>query len=242
MTRNIRVFLLGEAILAAFGGFILPVYVLYFRYYQVTLFEVALSAAVFEASVLIAQIPTGLFADRYGRKLSVIIGFGLYLASGALFIGWRCFEGFIAAEILFGIAEAFISGAGEALAVDSIPEKNRSDGLRSLFARRSRIRIVVISLFMVAAGYLFTINMSVTFYPVLLGGAAGMIVSFFYVANPQSRASEEKIGFIEPLKLMVSRIKRAPVLKAVFVLGLAANFAFEGTRFSMAWWFDDSKG
>ena len=120
MTRNIKVFLLAETVLAACGGFILPIYVLYFRYFCITLFQVALLAAVFEASVLVFEIPTGLFADRYGRKLSVGIGFFLFAVSGLVFLLYRNFTGFLMAEVLFGLAEAFISGAGEALAVDSI--------------------------------------------------------------------------------------------------------------------------
>ena len=82
MTRNIRIFLTTEAILAAFGGFILPIYVLYFRYFNITIFEVAILAVVFEASVLLFELPTGLFADKCGRKLSVIIGFAIFSASG----------------------------------------------------------------------------------------------------------------------------------------------------------------
>jgi MFS family permease len=227
MPRNIKLFLVIEALTAGFGGFILPVYVLYFRYYQVSLFEVALLAVIFEATVLLSEIPTGLFADRCGRKPSVIIGFGLFAVSGLIFILFRSMPGFIAAEILFGLAEAFISGAGEALAVDSIQEKDKTAMLKRMYALRSRVRIAVTSIFMVAAGYLFARNISITFYPVLIGGAGGLIVSLFLVSPKSADYKRNQPRLSEPLRNMVRSIKLIPIIKVVFVLSLVANFAFE---------------
>lgn len=227
MPRNIKVFLITEALVAGFGGFILPVYVLYFRYYQVTLFEVALLAVVFEAAVLVSEIPTGLFADRYGRKLSVSIGFFLFAVSGLVFILFRNLTGFIMAEILFGIAEAFISGAGEALAVDSIREPDKGPMLRKIFTLRSRIRIAVITVFMISAGYLFSLNISITFYPVLIGGAGGLLASFFFVSERREQKPGEKPCLWAPLKNLIRQIRLLAILKVVFIASLVANFAFE---------------
>lgn len=226
MSRNSTVYLTIEAILAGFGGFILPIYVLYFRYYNITLFEVALLAAVFEAAVLISELPTGLVADRFGRKLSVILGFACFTVSGLVFILFRNLTGFLIAEVLFGVAEAFISGAAEALAVDSIPDGDRQGALQRLYTRRSRIRIAVTALCMIAAGYAYSRNVSVTFYPVLFGGIAGLATSWFFVDTRRQR--QDGTGeFFAPLKLMFRRLKISAVLKVLFILALTANFAFE---------------
>lgn len=227
MTRNSRVYLITQAILAGFGGFILPVYVLYFRYYHITLFEVALLAAVFEAAVLLAEIPTGLFADRFGKKLSVAIGFVIFAGSGLMFILFRHLAGFIVAETLFGLAEAFISGAAEALAVDSFPDEHKDAMLRRLYTLRSRIRIAVTTICMIAAGYIFSRNISITFYPVLAGGMAGFFTALLYVDSREPERPGPASGFFQPFTLMVRRIRASATLKTVFVLALVANFAFE---------------
>jgi MFS transporter, DHA3 family, tetracycline resistance protein len=227
MSRNSTVYLIVEAILAGFGGFILPIYVLYFRYYNITLFEVALLAAVFEASVLISEIPTGLIADRFGRKLSVMLGFACFAISGLVFVLFRDLTGFLAAEILFGIAEAFISGAAEALAVDSLPAEGRQGSLQQLYTRRSRIRIAVTAVCMIVAGYAYSRSVSITFYPVLLGGAAGLAASWFFVEVGGGKNGGEALKFFAPLALMFRRLKVSSVLKVLFVLALTANFAFE---------------
>lgn len=228
MTRNIRIFLVTEAILAACGGFILPIYVLYFRYFNITLFEVALLAAVFEASVLIFEIPTGLLADRFGRKQSVAVGFTLFAVSGLVFILFRNLTGFIIGEVIFGLAEAFISGAGEALAVDSIEEKDKDRLLNRTFILRSRVRIAATTVFMLGAGFLFAANVSITFYPILLGGLAGLSASMFFVVNRNGDADGQQPGFFTPIGKMFRQIKLSPLLKIIFILSVAANFSFEG--------------
>lgn len=227
MTRNIRIFLTTEGILSACRGFIFPIYVLYFRAFDVSLFGVALLAAVFEATILIAEIPTGMFADRFGRKRSVVIGFGFFALSGAVFTLFPYLNGFILGEIFFGLAEAFISGAGEALAVDSIPPAERDDRLPRLFTLRSRIRIGLTTLFMLLAGAVFSLDARLTFHPVFFGGVAGMFVASFFVAEHPS-AAVTRPDIFDPIRLLFRRLNATAVLRVIFVTSLVANFSFEG--------------
>lgn len=233
MPRNSLTFLILEAVRTACGGFILPIYVLYFRYYHISLFEVALLAVIFEASVLIFELPTGLLADHFGQRKSVITGFFLFALSGLIFIFWRSMSGFVFAEILFGLSEAFISGAGEALAVDSIDADKRAEALPRLFTLRSRIRIIVISVAMLTAGYAFSHNQVVTFYPILAGGLIGILVAFRFrsnraVGSETTNTKQTSIRFWEPISILLQKLKTDRVIPAIFGLALVANFAFEG--------------
>ncbi len=228
MTRNVRIFLTLEGILAASRGFIFPIYVLYFRTFGISLFDVALLAAIFEATVLIAEIPTGLFADRFGRKPSVIIGFFLFAVSGAFFTLFRHLDGFIFGEIFFGLAEAFISGAGEALAVDSLPRETRSAALPRLYIMRSRIRIALTTFFMLGAGLIFTLDARITFHPVFLGGVAGAVVATFFISDHRPRDGAPRFDFWAPLHLLRRRLSWSGLLRVIFVMSLVANFSFEG--------------
>ncbi|MGB2979992.1 MAG: hypothetical protein WBC77_01960, partial [Candidatus Zixiibacteriota bacterium] len=73
MKDTVRIYSATRFLIALAFGTILPVYVLYFRHYQINLFEIALLAATFEASILLLEIPTGLVADIYGRRISVVL-------------------------------------------------------------------------------------------------------------------------------------------------------------------------
>lgn len=67
---------------------------------------------------LISEVPTGAFADRYGRKLSAVIGaIGGALIPLIVFVGGN-FTAYIIAGVISGISSAFVSGSLESLIRD----------------------------------------------------------------------------------------------------------------------------
>ena len=66
------------------------------------------------------EVPTGAVADRFGRKVSVALGGFLVAAASLLYGTLPHLAVFVAAEALFAVAIALISGADEALAYDSL--------------------------------------------------------------------------------------------------------------------------
>ena len=90
---------------------------------------------------LLAEIPTGAFADRYGRRRAVILGdaitaFGLGLVPLAALADGT--GQLIMVSAFFGVAglgQAMVSGAGEAWVVDNLAVAGRSDLVESYFAR-----------------------------------------------------------------------------------------------------------
>lgn len=95
-------------------------------------FELVLVGTVLELTVLIFEGITGVIADTYSRKLSIIIGMFI-LGMGFMFEGsiiWL--QGFdlmipfvawvMLAQVLFGIGHTFISGADSAWMVDEVGE------------------------------------------------------------------------------------------------------------------------
>ena len=77
--------------------------------------QLVLVGTVLELTVFVFEIPTGVVADTYSRRLSVIIG---YVLIGICFLieGWvPIFVFILAAEFIRGIGETFISGAASAI-------------------------------------------------------------------------------------------------------------------------------
>ena len=84
--------------------------------------QLVLVGTVLEISVFIFEIPTGVVADVYSRRLSVIIGslligFG-FIVEGTLPI----FAWVLVAQVLWGVGATFTSGAGDAWLADEIGE------------------------------------------------------------------------------------------------------------------------
>jgi len=82
-------------------------------------------------AMVFTEVPTGLFADRYGRKIALSSG-SCTLAAGFLILyqGSTYLE-FCAGQIALGVGHALLSGAPTAMLFDSLRQSNRgSDFLR----------------------------------------------------------------------------------------------------------------
>jgi MFS transporter, DHA3 family, tetracycline resistance protein len=97
--------------------------------------ELVLMGTAMEAAVFLFEIPTGVVADMYGRKLSLIIGFiGMgvaWMAVGLVSAAWLI----IALWAFWGLSYTFTSGAYEAWITDEVGSEN----VGSLFLRGQRI-------------------------------------------------------------------------------------------------------
>jgi len=227
-SKNIKLFYLLETILSLLSGLILPVYVVYFRHYGVTLFQVALLAAVFEATIILFEIPTGLFADRFGRRLSTSVGFFGFLISGIIFLSVRNFAGFLAAEIVFGIAETFISGALEALAVDSLKQTEKDTYLPRLFSNRTIFRTSAMVLSMVAGGFLASRFLPYLFAPFIILAILGTIFSFYLTEPPRNLILGSGERTRKGISAVFHLMNSSKIIMAIFVVGIFSNLAFEG--------------
>ncbi|MDA1073325.1 MAG: MFS transporter [Proteobacteria bacterium] len=73
--------------------------------------QMVLVGTVLEASVFLFEIPTGIVADLYSRRLSVVIGHVL-VGAGFLIIGFtESFAVVLLSQVIWGIGATFISGA-----------------------------------------------------------------------------------------------------------------------------------
>jgi MFS family permease len=105
---------------------IAPVATLYFLDLGITLGQVVMAQVFYSLGALIAEIPTGVFADTFGRRLSIIIGHGISLLCvlGFLIVPGA---GFLYTINLFqGVAAGFLSGSTEALLFES--ERSNASG------------------------------------------------------------------------------------------------------------------
>src|SRR5688500_10598664 len=100
-------------------------------------FQLVIVGTAMEAAVFLFEVPTGVVADLFSRKLSIVIG---HLGMGAAFLleaSWASFVGVLLAQSLWGIAYTFTSGATIAWVTTEMGEPSRRD-LASLFLRASR--------------------------------------------------------------------------------------------------------
>lgn len=103
---------------------------LYFVDRGLTLFEVNALDSIVLLSVFLAEVPTGILADRIGRKWSVILGLLFHATGEGLVLFGQSFAAFAGMCVLIGIGFAFQSGATESLIYDTLPEEGRENAMK----------------------------------------------------------------------------------------------------------------
>ena len=127
--------------------------------------QLVLLGTAMELALLLAEVPTGVVADAFSRKWSVVIGF---VGVGAAQIVAGVVETFgvlIVAQILWGVAYTFRSGAETAWVTDELGGPER---VEPLLLRRARLQLVV-SVFSIGAGALLARATSLSTSVVLSG-------------------------------------------------------------------------
>ena len=95
---------------------------LYLQTRGLTLGQIGSLGSILITSSLLAEVPTGILADKIGRKWSVVIALFIQTAGEYLYLFTNNYWGFALISALAGIGFAFASGAGEALLYDSLPK------------------------------------------------------------------------------------------------------------------------
>jgi MFS family permease len=228
---KIRIFCAIRFLTSFALGTILPVYVLYFRHYQINLFEIALLAVVFEASILIFEIPTGAVADVYGRRISVILSAILSLISGLVFIFFPLLAGFIIAEIIGGLGETLRSGALEAWLVDSLKHEGREERQKSAFVRGIRFRVLGNLLGLILGGYLASLNMRLVWMPFAVIFFILCLLLILWMREEytiEKRESDRVLSnFSGTIKQSLKVLGSQKLIFALIVLSLFSEFSFE---------------
>ena len=128
---NVRLFIIFRVLFNA--RFYYPVFSILFLDFGLTLSQFAILNAVWAATIVLCEVPSGALADTIGRRNLLVFAGSLMVMEVAL---WAfvprenlsvLFWVFVLNRILSGMAEAAASGADEALAYDSLTQQGNSE-------------------------------------------------------------------------------------------------------------------
>ncbi len=125
--RNIRLFIAFRVFFNS--RFYYPVFTILFLDFGLTVAQFSILNAVWAATIVLAEVPSGALADIVGRKrLLVFATFVMIIEIGIISFVPRSHPGlifsvFLVNRVLSGLAEAAASGADEAIAYDSLAQE-----------------------------------------------------------------------------------------------------------------------
>lgn len=136
----------------AFGYAIVPFVWLLVEARGLGIADYAALQSIYYVSTLLAELPTGILADRHGRRF-VLIAAGLVQAAGfsALALG-RDFAAFAGAHVLLGIGQAMLSGTPAALLYDTLLARGTPESYLRLEAKNTLYRLCGSSAAFLAGG------------------------------------------------------------------------------------------
>ncbi len=131
--------------------------------------QLILVGTTLEISAFLFEVPTGIVADVYSRKLSIIIG---YILMGVGFLVEGFFPSFLPillAQVIWGLGYTFTSGATQAWISDEIGE----DPANKLFLRATQVGLFASLIGMALATLIGANNVAL---PLRVGSAGVMLI------------------------------------------------------------------
>ena len=101
-------------------------FILYLRQKGLSYTEIGSLYALRELVTNFSEVPTGIIADTYGRKKSLVFSFVAYIISFLLFFTGSSYLWFLGAFLLYGLGDAFRSGTHKAMIMDYLKMKGWS--------------------------------------------------------------------------------------------------------------------
>jgi DHA3 family tetracycline resistance protein-like MFS transporter len=192
-------------------------------------FQLVLAGTVFEGAILLFEVPTGVVADTFGRRRSVIIGM-LILGAALVLEGMvPLVAAVLIAEAIGGVGETFLSGATDAWLADEIGEAQ----VGRVYLRAAQINRFIGIAGMLASVGLASIQLNL---PIVLGGALYLALGLFLAlcmpehgfrpAPRNARAGWRPV--VATLGEGVEMVRTRPLLLALLAVNLFAGAASEG--------------
>ncbi|RLT45427.1 MAG: MFS transporter, partial [Chloroflexi bacterium] len=191
--------------------------------------QLVLVGTTLEMSAFLFEAPTGILADVYSRRLSVIIGVALmgigFVIEGSL----PFFAAVLLNQVIWGLGYTFTSGASEAWLADEIGEAAAGP----VFLRASQVSQVAGLLAIPLSVALATVALQL---PIVLGGLLFIgLTLFLWLAMPENgftpTPAEERSSWrqmLETARAGVQMVRTRPLLRVILAVSLVVGLYSEG--------------
>jgi DHA3 family tetracycline resistance protein-like MFS transporter len=191
--------------------------------------QLVLVGTLLEATCFLGEVPTGVVADLYSRRLSIIIGVVMtgagFLLEGAV----PRFEAVLLAQVIWGLGATFLSGATQAWISDEIGEAAAGPA----FLRAAQVQQICTLLAVPVSVALASVYLNV---PILVG-ATLMLVLGGYLAlampetgfRPRPRPNQATWhAMANIVREGGSAVRASPLLLTLLLVAAVTGMASEG--------------
>lgn len=206
------------------------IWVVYLNNYRgFSLIEITTLDGIFFLATVLAELPTGVVADRYGRKLSLILSSATLAIAVFVFGIADHYLVVVLSYIFWGIAEAFESGANSALLYDSLRLAGRTEDYTRMQGRMNASGFAAgLAGGLIGAPLAAATNLAVPVLASAVLAALGIVVALL-LQEPPRGIHERRLSYRAIFRAGLDLPRRDPALRyALLFAALAA-----GTMFSV---------
>ena len=191
--------------------------------------QLILVGTTLEISAFVFEVPTGIVADVYSRRLSIIIGYFL-MGIGFLVEGFfPSFLPILLAQVIWGLGYTFTSGATQAWISDEIGE----DDANKLFIRATQIGLFAS---LIGIGLATLVGVNSVAMPLRVGSAGILMIGVILAVimpetgfHPTPREDRTTWGHMwHTFKQGVDTVRAKPRLMNIVFIGLFYGIYSEG--------------
>ncbi|MCK8060714.1 MULTISPECIES: MFS transporter [unclassified Fusibacter] len=183
------------------------IWMLFLAYRGMSLLEIGILESIFHISSLLMEIPTGIVADRFGRKTSRVMGRVLALVGTALMLSSHSFWMFAVAFVFSSLSYNMESGAGDALVYDTLVEIGESNrymkikGIIELCFQTAKTSSLIIG------GWIATFNYELGYGISILINVLAIISALSFKEPTVHQTDQKKVSMLGHIKGSIGVIR-----------------------------------
>jgi len=204
--------------------FLSPVAVFFFQQRGLNYFQILALESILVLFIFLFEVPTGIFADKFGRKKSIVIGTLLLALEPLIFIFANNFIWFAIAFAISGIGITFHSGTIEALIYDHLKSNNREKEMKKAMGSFGSASLVAMVVAPIIGSYSAKDLLMPQFIFLILMTVGAMLIGFILsllIKDTKQKEVEEE----NPISLIKEGTKFIKENKSLFHIILLSMFA-----------------
>ncbi len=188
--------------------------------------QVSLLLGAWSLGILILEIPSGIAADLWGRRNTLLISKCAFLGGLIFFIAFPSFWGFMAGMMMWAINESFMSGAEEALVYDFLKENGAETNFSILLTIGAVSREIGLGLGVLLAGFLTQISVESNLIGSLVIGFLG-IIPILFMREPAHLTQSNELKFASIFKEALHQIVKSISLKRILLYSITTMLVYK---------------
>ena len=206
--------------------FFFPIYQLFYLARGMNITQIAFIAIAFSTVVLLLEVPSGMLADRWGRKKTLFLSQTFLITCNIVVIYAHSVWMFMISSAIAGLWWVCYSGTATAFLYDTLKELKRDKEYEKLSGRLYLMTSVASFIAAFSAGFIFNISMML---PYILSAVTGFLSLFVIMSftEPRFHKPAEEQGVFLHFKSSVTKVITSEHLVFIVIFSAILSSALD---------------